>query len=145
MNKINKFTPKVCKEVVEEINEVLASLGDKLGLKISTKGGSYCADSFSTKLNILLPNAKTDEEKALDLVLVDLFLDPQSNSEFELIGYKTRARKRPFVMIKRSSGGRYVTSENNAIKYFRSEEMTKKMTRTVEVENIMVELEEVTS
>tara|TARA_R110000787_G_scaffold5153_5_gene18994 strand:+ start:499 stop:936 length:438 start_codon:yes stop_codon:yes gene_type:complete len=145
MNKINKFTPKVCKEVVEEINEVLATLGDKLGLKISTKGGSYCSDSFTTKLNILLPNAKTDEEKALESQLTDLFLDPQSNSEFELVGYKTRASKRPFVIIKRSNGARYVTSENQAIRYFRSEEMIKKMTRTVEVENIMVELEEVES
>jgi len=139
MNNIEKFTPKVCKQVDQEINKVLKELGDKLGLRIEMKGGSYCADSFTTKLNILLPNAKTDEEKALEYQLTSLGLDPQSNSEYELVGYKPRASKRPFVMIKRSNGARYVTSESNAIRYFRTSEMAKKFARANEVKNIMNE------
>ena len=34
MNNIEKFTPKVCKQVDQEINKVLTELGDKLGLRI---------------------------------------------------------------------------------------------------------------
>ena len=42
-------------------------------------------------------------------------------------------------MIKRSNGARYVTSESNAIRYFRTPEMAKKFARANEVKNIMNE------
>ena len=132
MNQFDKTTLKVLRE---DINEALTIVANQHNIKISVGNCSYLEDSCTFKLECSLPNALKKTERDLETELeyreqssIAITLDrtkiaySDDGNHYKLVGYKTRARKNPFIIEKviggQLSGEQYICTESYAEKLF---------------------------
>ena len=119
---ITKFDKKTCKEVADQVIIDLQNFADENGLVIEKGRGSYSEHNFTLKLEINIKGQDSKEMTALKEHLeylnetltkkIDINKSYTDGSQtFKLTGYKTRARKRPYI-ITDQNGNSYVTNEN---------------------------------
>ncbi len=122
---VNKIDRDVCKDIRSELDSVLASIGEKLGVSLRMGGGSFSSDSATFKLEVELLSETgrpiSKEETSLNqnhefLGIPKEWLgaklkDPQTGKIYYLRGYKVRSRKRPFLID--DGLNQYVTTEAN--------------------------------
>ena len=118
---INRTT---LKEIRNHIQSKLDELD--LGLKLELGNCSYSTDYATFKLNIQVEGGKSKEEQELEQVAMMRGLDltkiwNEGSKQFKLHGYKTRARKKPFIVIDIKTQTEYVINDKVAEKYFSKE------------------------
>ena len=118
---INRTT---LKEIRNHIQSKLDELD--LGLKLELGNCSYSTDYATFKLNIQVEGGKSKEEQELEQVAMMRGLDltkiwNEGSKQFKLHGYKTRARKNPFIVIDIKTQTEYVINDKVAAKYFSKE------------------------
>ena len=126
MNQFDKTTLKVLRE---DINEALTIVANQHNIKISVGNCSYLEDSCTFKLECSLPNALKKTERDLETELeyreqssIAITLDrtkiaySDDGNHYKLVGYKTRARKNPFI-IEKVIGGK-INTKNEWIEMF---------------------------
>jgi|TARA_R100000049_G_C1952670_1_gene101878 hypothetical protein len=129
--KIETMSKGNIQKIRSMIEDSLFVIMEDHGLKFELGNGSY--DSDSVKFNgfrISLADSLNPEEKALEsvisthkyaehLVTLDKSkIGTERGQQFQLVGYKTRARKRPFVIQDVKTGQRFVTTEQSVLRMF---------------------------
>ena len=129
-----KMSGTVAEEIRQEITEFEKHLSQLTGTKAEFGNATYDDNEVTFKLTFRLNNAKTKEAEALERFIkyyVDFDerkqkLDPKkigthNGKSYMLIGYKPRARKKPF-MVKLTtvllSDTYYAITENEAFRLF---------------------------
>lgn len=131
--KTDKITPKY----IDKVRDKLKSIIDKENLGINVEFGSarYDSDTFTIKLKVSLPNAKSEEEKALEHEIKVRNanrswvkpLDPTKIAEinnsqgcikYTLCGYRPRSSKKPFIVLNLIDNKKYIISEEKAESLF---------------------------
>lgn len=145
---MNTFDKKTLKVLREEIDQALDQVAQQHNIKIATGNCSYLEDSCTFKLECSLPNALKKTERDLETELeyreqssIALTLDRtkiayNDGNHFKLVGYKTRARKNPFIIEKviggQLTGDQYICTENYAEKLFGDDSIgTPKISTTI--------------
>jgi hypothetical protein len=124
-----KITPKYIDKVRDKLKAIIDK--EKLDVNINFGNATYDNDSFTIKLKVSLPNAKSDEEKALDLELKTReinksWMKPLDQTKiysmgkvkYSLCGYRPRARAKPFIVLNLLDNKKYLLSEEKAEKFF---------------------------
>lgn len=120
MNKITELNRKNIQSIHDDIREELASLGEKLGVSIVTKGCRYSSKNASVKVEIQLlseegrpiskeENFLNNHHEALDVPKewLGAMLKCPSGKFYYLRGYKQRSYKRPFLIEDAVTGKEY--------------------------------------
>ena len=130
---IDKITPKY----IDKVRNKLQSIIDKEKLNFNVKFGNatYDDDTFTMKLEVSLPNAKSKEEKALeheikvrnanrswikplDPTKIAEIKNSQGHIKYSLCGYRPKARKNPFIVLNLTDNKKYIISEEKAERLF---------------------------
>ena len=123
---VNKIDRDVCKDIRSELDSVLASIGEKLGVSLRMGGGSFSSDSATFKLEVELLSETgrpiSKEETYLNqnhefLGIPKDWLgaklkDPRDGKLYYLRGYKARSPKRPIIIETVDGFNKYVTTES---------------------------------
>ena len=128
---IDKIDRNVCKNIRSELDSVLPSIGEKLGVSLRLGGGSFSSDSATFKLEVELLSETgrpiSKEETYLNqnhefLGIPKDWLgaklkDPTDGKLYYLRGYKARSPKRPFIIETVDGFNKYVTTETGIKKF----------------------------
>jgi len=117
---------KMDKEVATLIRNILKKelplILEKHGLKLDLGNGTFDDDSVKFAFKIKLENAKRDIEKALasdikfrkDYEQIELDItkihEARNGQKYSLIGYKSKSRKLPYVVLNLTDGKEYLIS-----------------------------------
>jgi len=127
---VTKLDRATCKDITNELNTALASLGEKLGVSIRTNGCRYTDTSASIKLEVELlsdegrPISKeemflNEHYEMLDIPkewLGAMLKDPKGKF-FYLRGYKQRSYKRPFIIVDAITNQEYVAPKSTVLRF----------------------------
>ena len=125
---------KMDKEVATNIrfilNRELPLILAKHGLKLDLGNGSFDDDSVKFAFKIKLENAKRDIEKALasdikfrkDYEQIELDItkihQARNGKKYSLVGYKSKSRKLPYVVLNLTDGKEYLISTDEVERHF---------------------------
>ena len=130
--KVKKMDRTTIRHIREILEDNLPSIMEENNLKFELGNATY--DDDSVKFNgfrISLSHALSQEEKALKgnlslrrsydglVTLDDSIIAEDRGQQFKLVGYKPRARKKPFIIEDIKTGGRYVCPESMAERLFK--------------------------
>ena len=126
-------TDKITPKYIDKVRNKLQSIIDKEKLNFNVKFGNatYDDDTFTMKLEVSLPNAKSKKEKALDYHLrmrennkswmkpldskkIAEIKTSQGQRRYTLCGYRPKARKNPFIVLNLVDNKQYIMSEERA-------------------------------
>ena len=112
------FTKPVLRELRNQLNTVLNSNGID-GYTFEIGNCSYDGGEATFKLKVLIDGAKTSEEKHLKQMAQLSDLDTEKVASLQgmmvyLVGYNTKARKRPWIVAQSPKGQRYVIDDYTA-------------------------------
>ena len=130
---ITEINPETIKQVRQIIKDSLSDIMEDNNLKFELGNATYDDDSFKfTGFRISLSDAKTEEEKALESELHYRQTSPyaynldasivatERGRTFKLVGFKKRARKKPFMIEDVKTNEKFVCSESMAVRLFRA-------------------------
>ena len=118
----NKMNKEVATEIRNILKRELPLILEKHGLKLDLGNGSFDDDSVKFAFKIKLENAKRDIEKALindikfrkDYEQIELDItkihQTRNGEKYTLIGYKTKSRKLPYVVLNLTNNKEYLIS-----------------------------------
>ena len=112
------------KIVREILRSQLTPVLEKHGLTLTTGNATFDGDSITfTKLRIAVKGALSETEKALAVYAHRYGLDTTRIADVEdmqvsLVGYKVRARKRPFIIQDLQTSRQYVITFKRAMELF---------------------------
>jgi len=112
------FTKPVLRELRNQLNDVLNNNGID-GYTFEIGNCSYDGGEATFKLKVLIDGAKTSEEKHLKQMAQLSDLDTEKVASLQgmmvyLVGYNTKARKRPWIVAQSPKGQRYVIDDYTA-------------------------------
>ena len=116
------FTNPILRELRNQLNAVLNSNGID-GYTFELGNCRYDGGEANFKLKVLINGAETSEEKHLRQMaqLSDLDTDKVASLQgmmVYLVGYNTKARKRPWIVAQSPKGQRYVIDDYTAKRLF---------------------------
>lgn len=128
---MSKLNVEKVDSIINEIEKLLKKNEKEIGVKFELSGGRYDDDSFKTTLKVSLPNAKTEEEKALDHELkvrernkswmkpldsskIAELITSKGKVKYKLFGFRPRASARPFIVSNLNDNKRYLMTEERA-------------------------------
>jgi hypothetical protein len=129
--KVKKMDVTTVRQIRQILEDNLPSIMEENNLKFDLGNGTYDDDSVKFQFRISLLHALSPEEKALKgqidfrrsydglVTLDDSIIAEERGQQFKLVGYKPRARKKPFIIEDIKTGGRYVCPESMAERLFK--------------------------
>ena len=129
--KVKKMDRTTIRHIREILEDNLPSLMEENNLKFNLGNATYDDDSVKFQFRISLSHALPPEEKALKqqlnfrkaydhvVTLDDSIIAEDRGQQFKLVGFKPRARKKPFIIEDIKTGGRYVCPESMAERLFK--------------------------
>jgi len=112
------------KALRNKLNEVFEQHGID-GYSIHVGNASYDDAQVTFKVEVREEGASSKEERDLEtFARIDgldtkrLTFDPRSGKTFVLVGYKTRARKNPWIVQDMNTGTKYVINDMTAKRWF---------------------------
>ena len=129
--KVKKMDRTTIGHIREILEDNLPSLMEENNLKLDLGNATYDDDSVKFQFRISLSHALPPEEKALKqqlnfrkaydhvVTLDDSIIAEDRGQQFKLVGFKPRARKKPFIIEDIKTGGRYVCPESMAERLFK--------------------------
>ena len=128
VTKMDRTTISHIRQILEDN---LPSMMEENNLKFDLGNATYDDDSVKFQFRISLSHALPPEEKALKqqlnfrkaydhvVTLDDSIIAEDRGQQFKLVGFKPRARKKPFIIEDIKTGGRYVCPESMAERLFK--------------------------
>ena len=123
-----EFTRAQLKNIRVEMQNSLSTLVDS-GLTFKVGNCSFNSDTATFKVVVTLPNAVSPEVTALmdeierEKMLGVIFSTSDSiHSQYQLVGYNNRARKRPYIFINKKTKVKYVCDYKSAKRMFAKDE-----------------------
>ena len=129
MSKITKIDRATCAKLREHLNRKLSNiLKDDLGVTLDFGNASFDSDSVTFKCRIEIEGARSENDKSLDFIKpYKSYLDFNKIAEFDgykftIIGYRIKARTKPWLCKDLNSGKDYVLTNEEVDKNFRKAE-----------------------
>ena len=124
---MSQFTRKQLDTIRKQMQNALSLFADKTDIQIEVGNCSYRGGEATYKVKVLMEGAKTREQEDLEyyaeLHKLDISLVRKLMGEdMELIGYKARARKKPWVLLRQRDGAEFVADTNLVEKFFKKRE-----------------------
>lgn len=128
--KLKKIDKEICQDLRRQISNRLISLQNELGINIDIGNASYDNETVKFSFKVSLENAKSEDEKYLERDLQfrnrfdsEIKLDPNKIVNFgkfkaTLVGFKPKARKKPYIIQNVNSDDKYVISTESCEKHF---------------------------
>ena len=124
-----EFTRAQLKDIRIDMQNSLSTLVDS-GLTFKVGNCSFNSDTATFKVVVTLPNAVAPEVTALmdeierEKMLGVIFSTSDSiHSQYQLVGYNNRARKRPYIFINKKTKVKYVCDYKSAKRMFAKDEL----------------------
>lgn len=121
------FTRKQLDTLRKQMQNSLNLFADKTDMKIEVGNCSYRGGEATFKVKVLMEGAKTREQEDLEyyaeLHKLDLTkIAKLQGEDMSLVGYKARARKKPWVLQRLRDGAEFVCEDRLASQFFKKEE-----------------------
>ena len=122
------FTRKQLDTIRKQMQNALNMFADKTDIQIEVGNCSYRGGEATYKVKVLMEGAKTREQEDLEyyaeLHNLDLTkIAKLMGEDMSLVGYKSRARKKPFVLQRLRDGAEFVADQNLVEKFYKKEEV----------------------
>ena len=124
---MTQFNRQQLNTLRKQMQNSLNLFADKTDIKIEVGNCSYRGGEATFKVKVLMEGAKTREQEDLEyyaeLHKLDLtkIAKPQGE-DMRLVGYKARARKKPWVLQRLRDGAEFVCEDRLASQFFKKEE-----------------------
>ena len=124
---MSQFTRKQLDTIRKQMQNSLNLFADKTDMKIEVGNCSYRGGEATFKVKVLMEGAKTREQEDLEyyseLHKLDLTkIAKLQGEDMSLVGYKARARKKPWVLQRLRDGAEFVCEDRLASQFFKKEE-----------------------
>ena len=124
---MSQFTRKQLDTIRKQMQNALNMFADKTDITIEVGNCSYRGGEATFKVKVLMEGAKTREQEDLEyyaeLYKLDLTkIAKLMGEDMSLVGYKSRARKKPFVLQRLRDGAEFVADKNLIEKFYKKEE-----------------------
>ena len=124
---MTQFSRSQLNELRKQMQNSLNLFADKTDMKIEVGNCSYRGGEATFKVKVLMEGAKTREQEDLEyyaeLHKLDLTkIAKLMGEDMSLVGYKSRARKKPFVLQRLRDGAEFVADKNLIEKFYKKEE-----------------------
>jgi len=121
------FTRQQLNDLRKQMQNALKMFALQGDLKIEVGNCSYNGGEATFKVKVLLKGAKTREQIDLEyyaeLHKLDLTkIAKLQGEDMSLVGYKARARKKPWVLQRLRDGAEFVCEDRLASQFFKKEE-----------------------
>ena len=121
------YTRSQLNELRKQMQNSLNLFADKTDIQIEVGNCSYRGGEATFKVKVLMEGAKTREQEDLEyyaeLYKLDLTkIAKLMGEDMSLVGYKARARKKPFVLQRLRDGAEFVADKNLIEKFYKKEE-----------------------
>ena len=127
--KITKIDANACKQLRIILDEKLKNiLKDELGITLEFGNGSFNSDSVTFKCRVAIEGAMSENDRSLEFIRpYKSYLDFNKIAEFDgykftIIGYRTKARTKPWLCKDLYSGKVYVLTNQEVDKHFRKDD-----------------------
>ena len=112
----------------KQMQNALNMLGDRADITIEVGNCSYRGSEATFKVKSLIKGAKTREQEDLEYYAKLYNLDTTITAklmgeDMQLSGYKTRARKKPWLLKRLRDGAEFVADQNLVEKFYKKEEI----------------------
>jgi len=120
------FTRKQLDTIRKQMQNALNVFADKTDIQIEVGNCSYRGGEATFKVKVLMEGAKTREQEDLEyyaeLHNLDLTkIAKLMGEDMSLVGYKARARKKPYVLQRLRDGAQFVADKYTVQKFFEKE------------------------
>ena len=124
---MSQFTRKQLDTIRKQMQNSLSLFADKTDIQIEVGNCSYRGGEATFKVQGLMEGAKTREQEDLEyyaeLHKLDLTkIAKLQGEDMSLVGYKARARKKPWVLQRLRDGAEFVCEDRLASQFFKKEE-----------------------
>ena len=124
---MSQFTRKQLNDLRKQMQNALSLFADKTDIQIEVGNCSYRGGEATFKVKVLMEGAKTREQEDLEyyaeLHKLDLTkIAKLQGEDMSLVGYKARARKKPWVLQRLRDGAEFVCEDRLASQFFKKEE-----------------------
>tara|TARA_Y200000002_G_scaffold370960_1_gene367052 strand:+ start:476 stop:859 length:384 start_codon:yes stop_codon:yes gene_type:complete len=124
---MSQFTRKQLDTIRKQMQNSLSLFADKTDIQIEVGNCSYRGGEATFKVKVLMEGAKTREQEDLEyyaeLHKLDLTkIAKLQGEDMSLVGYKARARKKPWVLQRLRDGAEFVCEDRLASQFFKKEE-----------------------
>ena len=124
---MTQFTRKQLDTIRKQMQNSLNLFADKTDIQIEVGNCSYRGGEATFKVKVLMEGAKTREQEDLEyyaeLHKLDLTkIAKLQGEDMSLVGYKARARKKPWVLQRLRDGAEFVCEDRLASQFFKKEE-----------------------
>ncbi len=124
---MTQFTRKQLDTIRKQMQNSLNLFADRTDMKIEVGNCSYRGGEATFKVKVLMEGAKTREQEDLEyyaeLHKLDLTkIAKLQGEDMSLVGYKARARKKPWVLQRLRDGAEFVCEDRLASQFFKKEE-----------------------
>ena len=124
---MSQFTRKQLDTIRKQMQNALSLFADKTDIQIEVGNCSYRGGEATYKVKVLMEGAKTREQEDLEfyaeLHKLDLTkIAKLQGEDMSLVGYKARARKKPWVLQRLRDGAEFVCEDRLASQFFKKEE-----------------------
>ena len=125
---MTQFTRQQLNTLRKQMQNALNVFADKTDITIEVGNCSYRGGEATFKVKVLMEGAKTREQEALEyyaeLHKLDLTkIAKLMGEDMSLVGYKSRARKKPWVLQRLRDGAEFVADTNLVEKFYKKEEV----------------------
>ena len=122
-----EFTRKQLDTIRKQMQNALNVFADKTDITIEVGNCSYRGGEATYKVKVLMEGAKTREQEDLEfyakLHKLDLTaVEKLMGEDMQLTGYKSRARKKPWILQRLRDGAEFVCSDQTAKAFFKKRE-----------------------
>ena len=126
---MSQFTRKQLDTIRKQMQNALNMFADKTDIQIEVGNCSYRGGEATFKVKVLMEGAKTREQEDLEfyaeLHKLDLTkIAKLMGEDMSLVGYKSRARKKPWVLQRLRDGAEFVADTNLIEKFYKKEEVS---------------------
>ena len=124
---MTQFTRQQLNTLRKQMQNALNMFADKTDMTIDVGNCSYRGGEATFKVKVLMEGAKTREQEDLEfyaeLHKLDLTkIAKLMGEDMQLSGYKTRARKKPWLLKRLRDGAEFVADTNLVEKFFKKRE-----------------------
>ena len=124
---MSQFTRKQLDTIRKQMQNALNMFADKTDIQIEVGNCSYRGGEATFKVKVLMEGAKTREQEDLEyyaeLHNLDLTkIAKLMGEDMSLVGYKARARKKPWVLQRLRDGAEFVCEDRLVSQFFKKEE-----------------------
>ena len=124
---MTEFTRSQLNTLRKQMQNALKMFGDKADITFDVGNCKYSGGEATFQVKCLLKGAKTREQQDLEFYAelhgIDTTIIAKLQGEdMSIIGYKTRARKKPWILQRLRDGAEFVAGDNLVKQFYKKRE-----------------------